>query len=271
MHRVEPTVFCVGEVQTNRDQLKEYLSYIGADSWETDADISGIEEIIEIQGRGCYKSFGTELNANLTRVRNGNQAYMENIINVKHGSVIEHGFACFQFCDVSRVLTAELCRHRVGVAISEQSLRFVRMKDMGLWIPPCFGDIPDAIRILEEHWWHCEEDYQALLLCAAEKETGEGTPGAFDRLSFALKKKYTSAARRVAPMGIATNIGWSCNMRTLRHVIEQRTDPTAEEEIRFLFGKVGYIAMERWPNVFRDYQVTEADGLPQFITESKKI
>jgi len=37
---------------------------------------------------------------------------------------------------------------------------------------------------------------------------------------------------------VSTTIGWSCNVRALRHVIEMRTDPHAEEEIRVLFAKV---------------------------------
>ncbi len=72
-------------------------------------------------------------------------------------------------------------------------------------------------------------------------------------------------------MGLATNIGWSANFRTLRHVIEQRTAPWAEEEIRVVFGQVAFCAMENWPNVFGDYEYEMADGLPWFKTDNKKV
>ena len=77
--------------------------------------------------------------------------------------------------------------------------------------------------------------------------------------------------RRIAPIGLATNIGWSCNMRTLRHVIEMRTDPGAEEEIRIVFSKVADIAIERWPNLFADYEVDIINDLPSYKTVNKKV
>ena len=40
--------------------------------------------------------------------------------------------------------------------------------------------------------------------------------------NFTVKKEATSAFRRLAPMGVATNIGWSANMRTIRHIISNR-------------------------------------------------
>ncbi|HNR37382.1 MAG TPA: FAD-dependent thymidylate synthase, partial [Candidatus Hydrogenedentes bacterium] len=85
------------------------------------------------------------------------------------------------------------------------------------------------------------------------------------------KKKLTSAFRRIAPDGVATTIGWSSNFRTLRHVIERRTDPAAEEEIRLVFGLVHEILRDRYPNVFGDYTVELVDGLPWVKTPHGKI
>ena len=61
--------------------------------------------------------------------------------------------------------------------------------------------------------------------------------------------------RRIAPDGLATTIGWSANPRTLRWVLEMRTAPEAEEEIRLVFGKVGEILVARYPNLFGDFTV----------------
>jgi thymidylate synthase (FAD) len=88
---------------------------------------------------------------------------------------------------------------------------------------------------------------------------------------FAEKKKLTSAFRRLAPEGVATTIGWSCNFRALRHVIEHRTDPHAEEEIRYLFGQVYELVRQRYPNIFGDYEVEMVDGLPWVRTKHRKI
>ena len=95
--------------------------------------------------------------------------------------------------------------------------------------------------------------------------------GIDDEARFSEKKKLTSAFRRLAPIGLATTIGWSCNFRTLRHVIEHRTDPHAEEEIRYLFGEVYQLVQARYPNLFQDYEVEIVDGLPWVRTSHPKI
>jgi len=197
------------------------------------------------------------LNDNINRVREGNESYIKNIINVRHGSVLEHGFINFQIVDVSRVFTHEVVRHRAGTAISQESLRFVRANDLGYWIPPCFQDIIGIELMFEDFFRYSEVTYREVLLWAAIKEYGMDTNYSstkegkdelerlFNDLPFDKKKMYTSAARRFLPIGMATKIGWSCNIRTLRAVLEMRTHPSAEEEIRFVFGQIGQIASKR--------------------------
>ena len=77
--------------------------------------------------------------------------------------------------------------------------------------------------------------------------------------------------RRLAPIGLATNIGWSTNIRNLRHVIEMRTSPGAEEEIRLVFAKVAEIAINRWPNLFSDYTSYDEGGIPVYTTSNIKV
>lgn len=265
MHRVEPTVFLIAQTDANQEELQQYLSHIGAPEWTTDAP-SDVEEIVEVMARACYKSFGPGLNPNVTRVRPNNRSHLTNLVQVRHGSTLEHSWATFMICDVSRVFTHELVRHRVGTAISQESLRFVRFEDMGLWVPPCFANNAKATKVYENTWEILETQYQKLIKIAGEME---GSP--FDELPFHIKKKYTSAARRVAPDGVATNVGWSCNMRSLRHIIEDRTDPGAEEEIRYVFGKIAEIALKKWPNLFFDYKSEVVEGLAQYTTPNRKV
>jgi len=109
-HQTKPKVFCIGETKINRDELKAYLESLGVPEWESDAT-DDVSELIEIEGRGCYLSFGTEMNDNINRVRKTNEDYIDNIIKVKHGSVLEHAFLNFQILDASRVFTHEVVRH----------------------------------------------------------------------------------------------------------------------------------------------------------------
>ena len=92
-----------------------------------------------------------------------------------------------------------------------------------------------------------------------------------DGAQFSRKKEITSAMRRIAPIGVATSIGWSTNIRALRHILEARTDPSSEEEIRLVFGKVGEIVSERYPVLFSDYEIEMVNGLPHYKTQHEKV
>src|ERR1700740_2212171 len=125
---------CLAETQVNHVGLGEFKDFFGIQGWSSDAETDG-ELLIEIMGRLCYKSFDTKLNANLSRVREGNHNYLGNIISQKHGSVLEHSTVTFSLLNVSRILTHELVRHRVGVAYSQESQRFVRLDNFSVYIP----------------------------------------------------------------------------------------------------------------------------------------
>ena len=257
---VEPQVFLIGESVVNEEGLSAFLTHLGVPEWTSDGS-TDVERLTEVYGRACYKSFGTELNPNITRVRGSNKSYISNILEKGDGSVLEHGVANFFFCDVSRVFTHELVRHRVGTAMSQESLRYVRLTDLNWYAPICIQENAAAMTIFEqtmEGLSNLQKDLSELY----ELDTTN---------DFNFKKQVTSAMRRIAPIGLATNIGWSCNMRTLRHVIEMRTDPGAEEEIRIVFSKVADIAIERWPNLFADYSMEVIDDLPSFKTMNKKV
>lgn len=263
MHLVEPKVFLIAESKINEEELHNYLNYVNAVTWKTDAP-TDIEELVEVMGRSCYKSWIPLLNPNVTKIREGNKNHLENLINVGHGSVLEHGWASFMLCDVSRIVTHELVRHRVGTAYSQESLRFLRLDDLGYWIPSCFKNNPKAVSIIKSAFQLAETHYKILL---STETLGED----IDKMPFSKKKELTSAARRVAPIGLATNIGWSCNIRALRHIIEARTDPSAEEEIRLVFSKVAAIARQQWGNLFSDYEVEDFHDIPWYKTVHRKV
>lgn len=258
---VEPKVFLIGESRVNQEGLDGLLAHLGVGDWKSDAP-SEMELLCEVFGRACYRSFGTGLNPNVTRVRKTNVSYLKNIIEKGDGSVLEHGVVNFFIADASRVFTHELVRHRVGTAISQESLRFVRLTDLDWYAPVSIKESPEAMAIFARTF---EELGRLQRELADLFEIDE-------RSSFDEKKEITSALRRVAPIGLSTNIGWSSNMRTLRHVIEQRTAPWAEEEIRLVFGQIAKLAIERWPNVFGDYRVEEVvNGLPVYSTPNSKV
>lgn len=267
MKFVEPEVLLIGETKIlgehEEDKLQIYLDSIGASDWDTDAP-SNSEMLIEVMGRLCYRSFKPGLNPNVVKIREGNEKYLKHLLEVGHGSVLEHSFFNFIFYNVSRVFTHELVRHRVGVAISQESLRFVRLTDLNFWVPSCFRQHEKSEKIMQI----VVETIQYLE--NRQKELAEIFE-IDDQQKFQEKKVLTSAMRRLAPDGLATSIGWSANARTIRHTIEMRTDPGAEEEIRLVFGKLGMIMKERYPNLFGDYEIEVVDGHPWFKTQHRKV
>ena len=146
MERITPKVFLVGETRINEPGLQDYLEHVGVPDWTSDAPTDA-EKLVEVMGRLCYRSFEPGLNPNVTKIREHNADYIQNIIRVKHGSVIEHAMVNFIFADVSRVFTHELVRHRPGVAISQESLRFVRLDDLSHWVPTVIRENEDAVEV----------------------------------------------------------------------------------------------------------------------------
>jgi len=261
MHRVEPKVFLIGEPTLNRAGLQEYLDHLGIPDWASDAQTDA-DMIVEIDGRLCYRSFEPGMNANVKKVREHNVDYLSNIIKSRHGAVLEHVTFNFIFADVSRVLTHELVRHRVGVAYSQESLRYVRLTDLGLWLPDVIQNDPVAVAMFEETFQHLE----GLQLKLAEHFKLDDAG-----VNFEFKKEVTSAMRRIAPIGLATSISCSLNARSLRWLIELRTAPTAEEEIRIVFGMVAELMIARYPHLFGDFKPVMVKGHNQYIPEYSKI
>jgi len=261
MQIVEPKVFWVGETKIREQELEKYLEWVGAPGWISDATTDS-EKIIEAAGRLCYRSFAPGLNKNVTKIREHNKDYLAHILKVGHGSVLEHAFLNFIFVNVSRVFTHELVRHRAGTAISQESLRFVRLHDLSLWAPTVIKEDQEMMTIFMKSG----EEMEALQKKMAEiKKLDDPT------MKFEQKKKITSAMRRLAPDGVATSIFWSANPRTIRHCIEMRTDPGAEEEIRLVFGMLGEIMQKNFSSLFADYTVEIVDGLPWYKTEHRKV
>jgi len=231
--------------QLIEDDVREFLHVIGAIGWETNAPTEA-EELVEIMGRLCYRSFGIGLNKNVTKVREGNRQYIRNINDQKHGAVIEHANISFIFHNVSRVFTHELVRHRVGVAISQESMRYVRIDQILQYQSDVLKDLPPETRTYVEDIFTC---------------CGEGIVHAIKRLEnkldidnqpFDVKKKLTSLLRRIAPNGMLTTIGWTANFNALRHIIPLRTSVHAEEEIREVFDMVARRVGLEFPNMFAD-------------------
>jgi thymidylate synthase (FAD) len=247
VHETTPTVHLIARPSLNLDGMRAYLADVGGESWlERRLEESGGapnpgELLVEFGGRACYRSWEPGLNPNVRRVRTDQREYFENLLRSAHGSVLEHASYSFAVRNASRVMTHELVRHRAGSAFSQESLRYVRLTDIGFRVPPALEPVRDQVLNVVEQL----EELQ-VSLAAQLGVDDEGVP-------FHVKKEVTSALRRLAPIGLSTDIIWTANVRTLRHVIEMRTAPGAEEELRLVFDQVARLMRAEAPGLFQDF------------------
>lgn len=248
-----PRVFLLACTAIEESGVGEWLASIGGTPCLEHVAGSDPERLIEFAARRCYRAYAPGLNPNVTAIRRDSEKYHGNILAQGHGSVLEHATATWAFEGVSRVFTHELVRNRIGNAFSQESLRYVRLTDgIPVWIPPEIADNEEAAAVFASAVERAEDDQRKLAAIY----------GIDQMTDFSTKKKLTSAFRRIAPDGLSTGIVFSCNMRSLRWIIEQRTSRHAEYEIRLVFSRVAEIAVERWPVLFQDFEpVNTGDGL----------
>jgi thymidylate synthase (FAD) len=242
MRETRPQVFLIARPALHQDGLRGYLEAVGGAAWlDGRADANPAQTLVEFAGRACYRSWAPGLNPNVTRVREDQGEYLDNILASGHGSVLEHASFTFAFRDVSRVFTHELVRHRAGSAFSQESLRYVRLSEIGFRVPPALEPLREQVVSIVEQLEELQRD--------AARDLGLDDDG----VPFSVKKEATSALRRLAPLGLSTDIVWTANVRTLRHVIALRTAPGAEEELRLVFDDVARIARAEAPALFGDF------------------
>jgi len=216
MKNVEPKVFLIGHTGLEYESIKSWLEHIGVTKqvFPDESKKAMGAKIVQLAAKRCYMSYEVGLNPNISRIRTDMKAFIDNILAVAHGSVLEHAVYNFAIEGVSRVFTAEMNRHRAGVGISEGSMRFISFEDIPYWVPESirdsYGDTTEIRRakyatrkLFEKAFNQMEENYRHLLRIWSYD----------DVKAFNEKKKLTSMFRRIIGMGVATCIWMFLNMK----------------------------------------------------------
>lgn len=158
---------------------------------------------------------------------------LEHALSSGHESVIEHVSFTFLIEDVSRVLLAQLTRHRIA-SFSVQSQRYVSYRDgFGYVIPPSIVELGDeAVADYEKqmetmHAWYCR-------WC--------------DRLG----EKKKEDARYVLPNAAHTMLLMTMNGRELKHFFSLRCCNRAQWEIRDMADQMLEKCRMAAPDLFKD-------------------
>lgn len=193
------------------------------------------EEIVALGARLCYSRATID---DLTqRVSAKDQSdFVQKIMGMGHDSVLEHASFTFGVEGVSRVLLAQLTRHRLA-SFSVQSQRYVSYEQgFGYIVPPKIAalgqDAADeyARQMDQMHQWYCQ--WQERLGAAGESSNED--------------------ARFVLPGACETRLMMTMNVRELRHFFSLRMCSRAQWEIRALATEMHRLCMEVAPALFAD-------------------
>jgi len=223
-------------------------------------------QVCKIAGQLCYMSFGPKrtLNDNAER-------YFNNLKSSGHGSVLEHASYSLLLYGISRSVTHELVRHRVGFAYSQLSQRYVSGR---------------ALRFVERPEYQQDEELHQQFLQRIERASSEyatitnrllemqqaGVNILSAEAKTDLLKKVRQGARSVLPNETEAPLVATANVRAWRHVIEMRASPHAEVEIRELAVRIFLCLRLVDPVLFGDYTLEQlADGTYTVKTDYQKV
>ncbi|MGH7545296.1 MAG: FAD-dependent thymidylate synthase [Gemmatimonadota bacterium] len=236
--------------------------------WESDSDVDA-QQLIEFAGRLCYLSFGGDAKMigghRCIPGRTTNREYVDNLLSVKHGSVLEHAVFTFLFEGVSRAFTHELIRHRAGFGYSQLSQRYVDESDVGFVLPPEIREGTPPFETWARSCAQALDAYRALVEQVSEQVTDAPT-------ATLRRKRARQAARAVLPNSAETKIVVTANARAWRHFVELRGAETADAEIRRVAIEVLRVLQREAPHLFRDFEIgTAADGSETAATPNSKV
>ena len=259
----EPGVYLVSKPSVDWEMLSRFLA---------DEELPDISEsiksgrndalaIAETSARLCYMSFG--------RGRTDINAFIENLMRHKDGSVFEHINYGFVLTGISRSLTHEFVRHRAGFAYSQRSQRYVDEADCKFVIPPDILDnvedgsaVMDALNSSNKQ---AMADYKLMV-----EVLDENIKGNFPRKT-EKRKAVRQAARSVLPNNTETKLFATGNVRAWRHFLEMRCSQFADAEIRRLALIILDILREEAPVFFGDFVVVDTDSPVWAYPEHSKI
>ena len=193
------------------------------------------QDLVALGARLCYA--GGTLDSLVEKISSNDQeAFVQKVMGMGHDSVLEHASFTFLVEGVSRVLLAQLTRHRIA-SFSVQSQRYVSYQSgFGYIVPPAIRELgEDAVaeynsQMAQMQKWY--EGWQQKLGNAGEKSNED--------------------ARFVLPGACETRVLFTMNARELRHLFALRTCDRAQWEIRELAEEMLRQCTMAAPELFND-------------------
>ncbi len=177
-----------------------------------------------------------------------NEKFVKALMKVKHDGVLEHVNFTFHVSEISRALTHQLVRHRIGFSYLQMSNRHARPNEHDFVIPESFnrnwlelGNKPTDDFGSDYAEGHLIEDYELWM------------KKCYEQYIFYIKQGIpVEDARYVLPPAFFTHISFSCNTRSLRNFLELRLAKSAQWEIRNMACQIFDVVYSIYPLLFKD-------------------
>ncbi len=213
--------------------------------WRQTTSATKAEEIVEVAGRICYMSFGQEQSSHT------NADYIQKLIKMGHESVLEHVSWSFLISGMTRSLSHQLVRHRVGFSCSQLSQQYHDESGARFVMPPELHDHPNAAAAWTRAVGEAKDAYGEILRALKEAKGESDVLGNQREVQRAVR----SAARSVLPNCTETTIFVTVNARALRHFFTLRGAIPGDREMRELVVEMLKAVKKEAPSLFFDFEV----------------
>ncbi|MDY0234847.1 MAG: FAD-dependent thymidylate synthase [Gudongella sp.] len=210
------------------------------------------EKLIASAAKLCYSSVGIEeIEESLDE--NKVESFLNLLVKMGHESPIEHISFTFGIEGVSRTLTHQLVRHRIG-SYSQQSQRYVKLNQFEYIIPPHIKMDKEAEKIFIQTMETSQKAYDSLVDILYNKHYSNYLDCGLAEKEAKSKseKEAIEDARYVFPNACETKIVATMNARSLMNFFSLRTCNRAQWEIRNLAIEMLKEVKKVYPSLFRN-------------------
>lgn len=245
---MNPNILCIARPSLDFEGVSKFLGDEGV-TWRRTPGASQTEELVELAGRVCYMSFGSD------QSRRRTAEYVANLIMSGHDSVLEHASWTFIITGVSRAFTHQLVRHRAGFSFSQLSQQYHDERNATFVEPTELHGSARAAEIWAKHVQESLNAYAQIIDALTEDTVGNKTQGSPKERRRAIR----SAARSVLPNATETKIAVTANARALRHFLKVRGAIAGDAEMRKVAVELLKILRADAPSLFADFMIEGLD------------
>ncbi len=208
------------------------------------------EKVVAAAAKLCYSQSGVEkLMEDLTPEKTTD--FLDMLSQIGHESPIEHVNFTFGVEGVSRVLLAQITRHRIA-SYSVQSQRYVNKSGFECIVPPAITESSEALKEFENSVAQANDAYNKLTEILTQENKDKLVSQGIDE-ELALKKARKLAnedARFVLPNACDTKMVVTMNARSLLNFLRHRLCSRAQWEIRAVALEMYKLAYTAAPALF---------------------